>query len=326
MTNMLKYLNFDGANVYHHKRHGSHCLALRCPNVARWMARANRCVEQVEYALMDIREQVELALHNYSELEQVPLAEDTPEDVAYLATPDRLAFALGWIVSNAIVGSRYASSAIDALPIFHPESGWDRFLLTRRTTSTTFARETANRFGMVMVDGKDAPRLTKPSGADRLTLGKALRSDPEKAIASVLKEVRSGSLLPLDLGMRWRERKVQYPRLYAAVTELIVEVPGVVAAREIYVDDQQVDGAYHPLYLHGAAPQPTMLYDWFLIQYADRAAFFRVHGGQSIYETERGGWSTVKKQLAAEESVDAIKQRMKAWLRIDGEPDPTTKD
>lgn len=275
---------------------------------------------------MEIRKQVELAIQNYGELEQVPLNDDTPEDVAYLATPDRLSFALGWIVASAIVATRYADSAIDALPVYHPETGWDRFLLTRRTTGKVFASETANRFGMLMLDGKDAPRLTKPSGADKITLGKALRDDPEKAVASVLSEVRAGSLLPLDLGMRWRDRQRTYPLLYAAVAELITEHPGVVAAREIYVDDQQVDGAYHPLYLHGAAPQPTMLYDWFLIQYGDRAAFFRTHGGQSIYETERGGWSTVKRQLSAEESVEGMKQRMKAWLRIEGEPDQKGKD
>lgn len=275
---------------------------------------------------MEIREQVELAIRNYAELEQVPLNDDTPEDVAYLATPDRLSFALGWVVANAIVAARYADSAIDALPVYHPENGWDRFLLTRRTTGKAFASEPANRFGMVMVDGDDAPRLTKPSGADKLALGAALRENPEKAIASVLAEVRAGSLLPLDLGMRWRDRQRNYPRLYQAVTELVVEYPGVVAAREIFVDDQQVDGAYHPLYLHGAAPQPAMLYEWFLIQYGDRAAFFRVHGGQSIYETERGGWSTVKSQLSAEESVEGIKQRLKAWLRIEGEPDQKGKD
>lgn len=275
---------------------------------------------------MEIRKQVELAIQNYGELEQVPLNDDTPEDVAYLATPDRLSFALGWIVASAIVATRYADSAIDALPVYHPETGWDRFLLTRRTTGKVFASETANRFGMLMLDGKDAPRLTKPSGADKITLGKALRDDPEKAVASVLSEVRAGSLLPLDLGMRWRDRQRTYPLLYAAVAELITEHPGVVAAREIYVDDQQVDGAYHPLYLHGAAPQPTMLYDWFLIQYGDRAAFFRTHGGQSIYETERGGWSTVKRQLSAEESVEGMKQRMKAWLRIEGEPDQKGQD
>lgn len=275
---------------------------------------------------MEIREQVELAIRNYGELEQVPLSDDTPEDVAYLATPDRLGFALGWVVANAIVAARYASSAIDALPVYHPENGWDRFLLTRRTSGKVFANETANRFGMLMLDGKDAPRLTKPSGADTFRLGKALRDEPEKAIGRVLQEVAAASLLPLDLGMRWRDRQRNYPRLYAAITELILEHPGVVAAREIYVDDQQVDGAFHPLYLHGAAPQPTMLYDWFLIQYGDRAAFVRTHAGQSIYETERGGWSTVKRQLSDEESVEGMKQRIKAWLRIEGEPEPKTKD
>ena len=275
---------------------------------------------------MEIRELVDLAIRNYGELEQVPLADDIPEDVAYLATPSRLGFALGWVVANAVVTARYAPSGIDALPVYHPEHGWDRFLPTRRTTGKTFANEIANRFGMLMIDGKNPPRLTEPGGEERRALGKALRDDPGKAVIEVVREVQAASLMPLDLGMRWRDRQRNYPRLYAAVTELIIEHPGVVAAREIYVDDQQVDGAFHPLYLHGAAPEPAMLYDWFLIQYADRAAFFRTHGGQSIYETARGGWSTVKHQLSDEESVEGMKQRMKAWLRIEGEPDQSAKD
>ena len=109
---------------------------------------------------MEIRELVDLAIRNYGELEQVPLADDIPEDVAYLATPSRLGFALGWVVANAVVTARYATSGIDALPVYHPEHGWDRFLLTRRTTGKTFANEIANRFGMLMIDRKNPPRLT----------------------------------------------------------------------------------------------------------------------------------------------------------------------
>lgn len=274
---------------------------------------------------MNIREQVERAVQNYADLPQVPLSDDISDDDAYLATPDRLTYALGWIVANQIVNARYADSAIDALPVYHPESGWDRFLLTRRISGERFAAETANAYGMIMLTGDDAPNITLPSGKVRLSLGKALQNDPEKAVADALALFPPGQLLPLDLGMRWKDRKFVYPMLYSVVTDLIVDYPGLVAAREIFVDNQPVDGAYHPLHLHGAALEPTMVYDWMLVQYAERACFFRVHGGYSIYETDRGGWSTVKKQLSQESAEDARK-RILSWLRIEGEPSPKTVD
>jgi hypothetical protein len=275
--------------------------------------------------LKTIREQVELALANYGDLPQIPLTDTISEADAYLATPDRVTFALGWIVANQIVQARYADSAIDALPIYHPENGWDRFLLTRRVTSDRFARETANAYGMIMLTGEDAPRITMPSGTTRLALGKALREDPEKAIAEALALFPPGPLLPLDLGMRWNDRKIAYPMLYGVLTDLIVEYPGLVVAREIFVDTEPVDGAYHPLYLHGVALEPRMVYEWVLVQYGEHACFFRVHGAQSIYETNRKGWATVKKQLN-KETPEGARQRILAWLRIEGEPDPSTVD
>lgn len=273
---------------------------------------------------MKIREQVELAIRNYSELEPAPFSPEMSEETAYLATPDRLAFALGWVVANQIVQARYADSAIDALPIYHPEQGWDRFLLTRRLTADRFRNEAANRYGMVMLDGSDAPRVTKASGTTRLALGKALQRDPEQAARELLALFPPGPLLPKELGYRWQDRKRIYPMLYNVVTELVLEHPGVVAAREIYVDDQPVDGAYHPLYLHSVSPQPGVVLDWFLVQHGERAVFFRAHGGQVIYETDRRTWSTVKKQLA-ENDAETAKRRIKNWLRLDGgAPDPET--
>ncbi|MDI3340495.1 MAG: hypothetical protein QJR03_08170 [Sphaerobacter sp.] len=274
---------------------------------------------------MDVREQVELALRNYEGLAPLPLSADLPETEQYLATPDRLGFALGWVVANAIVGARFADSALDALPIYHPEHGWDRFLLTRRVSAPAYANEPADSFGMILLSGEDAPRITHGNGELRLSLGTALRQDPELAIADLLALFPPRGLHG-DLGYAWPRKQQHYPRLYQAVTELILEYPGLVAAREIYVDDQPIDGAYHPLYLHGVALQPRMVYDWWLVQAGDRAAFFRVHGGQSIYETDRRGWSTVRKQLAEEETVDDIKRRILAWLRLEGAPSPDTVD
>lgn len=269
---------------------------------------------------MNVGELVQRAIANHEGLPPAPFSPDMPDETAYLATPDRLAYALGWIVASAIVNARYADSAIDALPVFSPERGWDRFLLTRKTSSDQFRQESANRYGMIMLDGEDAPRITTPSGETKLALGTLLRENPEKAIEDVLALFPSKGLTQSDLGKRWRERKQNYPILYAAITELVVEHPGLIAAREIFVDDQPVDGKYHPLYLHGVSIQPALVYDWFLVQHGERAAFLRIHGGQSVYETDRGGWSTVKRQLQAEDP-DGILRRIRSWLRLEGQPD-----
>lgn len=274
------------------------------------------------------RELVELAIKNYQDLPQIHLDDENPDADTSLATPNRLTYALGWIVANAIVGARYADSAIDVIPVFHPENGWDRFLLTRRLTAKIFADEAADSFGLIMLSGEDAPRITKPSGAERLALGKMLREDPDAALAEAVSLFpRVATPSDTKMGPKWKERRTQYPRLYHAVTELIVENPGLASAREIFVDNQPVEGAYHPLYLHGVALQPQIVYDWFLVQLGERAAFFRTHGGQSVYETDRGGWATIKRQLAQEEDTDGIKERLARWLRIgDRKPDRSTID
>ncbi|HET9016100.1 MAG TPA: hypothetical protein VFN57_10920 [Thermomicrobiaceae bacterium] len=275
---------------------------------------------------MDFRQQLALAFRNYQDLPPLPLSDELSEVEQHLATPDRLAFALGWVVANAIVRARYADSAIDALPVFHPENGWDRFLLTRRVTSTLFQEEAADSFGMIMLTGEDAPRITHGNGETRLALGRALREDPEQALRDIVALFPPYGLPEQDLGMYWPERQGNYPLLYSVVTDLILEYPGVVAAREIFVDDQPVDGAYHPLYLHGVTLYPKMVYDFFMLQYGDRAVFFRLHGGQAIYETDRGGWSTVRRQLAEEPSTADVKRRLLAWLRIEGAPQPDSID
>lgn len=264
---------------------------------------------------MTPEEQVSTAIANYAELPPAPLSDELPDEQTYLATPDRLTFALGWVVANAIVKARYADSAIDALPIYHPETGWDRFLLTRRVSSPQFERETANAYGMILLTGDDAPLLTSPGGTTRVSLGRSLRNDPTTALASAVAHIKRGPLLPLDLGNNWKSRQRVYPLLYNAVTEIIVEHPGVVAAREIFVDTEQVDGAFHPIKLHTVIRHPQLVYDWFLVQSNERATFFKTHGNASIYETDRKSWSTVKNQIG-NDSPEVMKQRILEWLRI----------
>jgi hypothetical protein len=241
---------------------------------------------------------------------------DDPDKFTGAETPDRLAFALGWIAANVVIQRRYRRCGIDALPIYHPENGWDRFLLTRRVTSQEFKDEPANSYGMIMLDGEDAPRLTTPGGKTILSMGQGMREDPIATLKQMLKRIPRDEMPEGKHGGRWKQRRRVYPRLFRAVTETLVEHPGLVAAREIFVDDRPIDGAYHPLYLHGAALEPKILYDWMMVQLGRWAVFFRTHGGQTIYETERRTWSTVKKQISDEETYEDIKRRLEGFLRI----------
>jgi hypothetical protein len=215
-----------------------------------------------------------------------------------------------------VIQRRYRRCGIDALPIYHPENGWDRFLLTRRVTSQEFKDEPANSYGMIMLDGEDAPRLTTPGGKTILSMGQGMREDPIATLKQMLKRIPRDEMPEGKHGGRWKQRRRVYPRLFRAVTETLVEHPGLVAAREIFVDDRPIDGAYHPLYLHGAALEPKILYDWMMVQLGRWAVFFRTHGGQTIYETERRTWSTVKKQISDEETYEDIKRRLEGFLRI----------
>lgn len=270
---------------------------------------------------MDVSARVQAALANYAELPPILIADETPDEELPLATPNRLAFALGWIVAAEIVKQRYADSVLDALPVYHPEHGWDRFLLSRRVAASQYKSENANAFGMLLLDGEDAPAITRPSGTVRLSLGAALASDPEQAVRDALALFPRTGLPAGDPGKRWKERQVMYPHIYDAVAELIAETPGMAAAREIYVDDQAIDGVYHPLYLHGVVTQPALSYDWFLVQYGGWSVFLNQHGAQTIYRTDRQTWSTVKKSLLGADAAE-FKRRIKVWLRIEGELDP----
>ncbi len=259
---------------------------------------------------------MKLAIQNYEGLEAASPSPDDPDKFTGIETPDRLAFALGWIAANVVIQRRYRRCGIDALPIYHPENGWDRFLLTRRVTSQEFKDEPANSYGMIMLDGEDAPRLTTPGGKTILSMGQGMREDPVNTLKAMLKRIPRDEMPEGKHGGRWKQRRRTYPRLYRAVTETLLEQPGLVAAREIFVDDKPIDGAYHPLYLHGATLEPKILYDWMMVQLGRWAVFVRTHGGQTIFETERRTWSTVKKQLSDEEDYEGIKRRLEGFLRI----------
>lgn len=289
----------------------------------------------MEASTRRLTEQVALARANYEHLTPIAFAESTDPADLYLATPNRFAYALGWIVANQIVQARFPSAAVDVLPVFHPENGWDRFLITRRVSSHIYNTMPADELGRIMLSGDDAPRFVQPSSRTRIGLGAALKRDPEVAIGHVLERIpeKPGGVGTLKT-MRPSERAPRYPEFYAAVTELLLEHPGLVPSREIYIDDEQIDGQFHPLHLHATelssygpddrhgANLPVVTYNWIQLQYQDRFAFLDRRGNRAVFRTDRETWARPRVQLD-EEPADRVKTRIAGWLRFDGAaPDP----
>lgn len=273
---------------------------------------------------MSIAETVETAVRNYENLEPTEVPEDVTPEAAATIIPNPLGFALGWALADEVVANRYLTSAVDALPICHPENGWDRILFTRRVSCAFCAQESADSFGKLMLTGDDAPIHIAPEG-DELPLGKLLREKPEDAVAALLERIPQVGLLQGDHANCWHSRAVKYPDIYHAVATTIVENPGLIALREIFVDDQQFEGVFHPIYLMTGALTKGLTYNWFAIESPEYVSFFMVDGASTIYQTDEGNWASVGKQLN-EEDRDGIRRRILSWLRIEGKPDRATID
>lgn len=284
-------------------------------------------------APVDRIETVHVAVQCHADLPAAPFDDSITPETFYLATPNRLAYALGWLVAAAIIDARFLDSALDVLPVFHPEHGWDRFLITRRVSCVAHQHEAADKFGMIMLSGEDAPRLTTPGGRTKLALGQALRDDPAGALRDVVAQFPALGLTAGRHGACPHRRALYYPLFYRTVADLIAAYPGLIASREIYIDDQVIDGQYHPLYLHAAEVTPlgpddrhgvnmaTTTYNWFQLQFEDTFAFFDIYGERTVYRTDRGTWSRVRKPLK-DEPADHLAARIRGWLRLDATPDP----
>ena len=243
----------------------------------------------------------------------------------YRRTPDPVGYALGWVVANAIVMAHYRSAGIDVLPSYDSERGWDRFLITRRVACWRCGNDRAGYPGVIMIDASDGPVLVCPTSDTPLRLRSLLWEDPEQGMRAILDHL---ALPALPMGVHadcWHEVATSYPTLYGAITELVLEHQGVVAAREIFVDDREIDGTFHPLYVHGVVTSPRVVYDWCVVETGRYAAYIRIDGRSALYATDAGGWSTVRKPLI-EEDGEGVSRRLKAWLRIAGRPDPEGVD
>ncbi len=278
-----------------------------------------------------IQELLGIATERYEGVPANPLVESIEPEDLYAATPNRLAYAIGWLVASEIVYARFPGSAIDVLPVFHPDAGWDRMLVTRRTSGLAFSHQPANEFGMIMLDGEDPPRYTSPGGKLRVAIGTSPGESADSVLKEILEWIPSPALGRADSNrLLAHEQAPRYPMLMRAVSELIAEFPGLTAAREIFIDDKEIDGQYHPLHLHAAELTPmgpddraganvaTTTYRWFQLQYGEMFAFFDKRGNRAVYRTDKGTWSRVRKQLDQEESVTDVKRRIMGWMRLGG--------
>jgi|SRR5579871_2907811 len=274
---------------------------------------------------MTIAEKVALALRHDEGSRRVVSQDDAPDPETYRLTPSRVSFTLGWIVANGVVAAYYRTRGIDALPSYDPRRGWDRFLLTRRVSCWRCSDDPVDRLGAILLDGKEAPILVCRDRGTRLPLRDMLSREPEAGMQHVLEYLSAPTLPDGDHADCWHSVAEFYPVLYGAVMELVLQSSGLVAARELFVDDQEVDGTHHPLYLQGFVTSPKLVYDWFAVETSEHVAYIRINGQCALYQTETGGWSTVKKQLVDEDSGGVIR-RIRGWLRLSGRPDPEGAD
>lgn len=273
---------------------------------------------------MILTEQVALAVHRVGTIARAATGGALNSEI-HRRTPDPIAFALGWVIANAIVGTYYRSAGIDVFPSYDPGRGWDRFLITRRASCWQCVNDPADHTGSIVLDGAAAPVLVWPEAGAPVALREKLSDDPEDAVRRILERFSSLSLPQGDHLSCWHRCAAFYPTFYGIVTELVLRHPGLVAAREIFVDDREIEGAFHPLYLHGFVTSPRAVYDWCTVETGEYAAYVRIDGRSALYATDSGNWSTVRKPLI-EEDREGIKRRLRAWLRIAGRPDPEGVD
>jgi hypothetical protein len=264
-------------------------------------------------------EQMQRAIAHYRDLEPQHLPVDDPE-TPELAMPNRLAYALGWVLASAVVSSRFPVGAIDVLPVYHPEHGWDRFLVTRRVSCMLHADEPADSRGVLWLGEDDAPVFTLGETV-RLPLGTLCRTDPAEAIRRLLYAVPVPRLRQGNHAGCVHTRATAYPTVHRVVTGLIVDYPGLIAARELFIDTEQVDGAYHPLYLATGATLTGWTYEYFQLVYDDQIAFLRADGKLLTYEREPGTWRTVSELPLADPA--ALRARLAEVLRLDEAESPT---
>lgn len=243
--------------------------------------------------------------------------EARPTITAAQEPPNRRGYALGWLAASQIVADRFLDSAIDAIPVLHPERGWDRILITRRTSCRLLGDEPSNAFGMIELASRNAPRLTNPDGEVLLSLGDLFEADATNALDKLRAHFARIGLVEGDHAECAHQHATNYPHLYGVIARLIADYPDLTAAREIVVDDQIIDGAYHPLYVHTAERGEPLRYDWFALQSASTGftAFVRINGRQSVFRTDRHTWASPQVRLNSLSEAE-VRRTVLSWLRV----------
>ena len=272
---------------------------------------------------------MKLAIENYAGLEPVSIESEMDLDSLYLSTPSRLAYALGWIAAAAVISSHYESSAIDVLPVFHPENGWDRFLITRRVSCSDHEEEPADQFGLISLSGDGAPSLVMPRSGGTIPFGDQLQQQPEQTVERLTGAIPDPGLSSADHSECVHTVAGMYPKLVNIVAKMIAEHPGLVVCREIYIDDRQIDGEFHPLYLHAVelparvegdrppGPVATTTYNWFQFQYGDWFAFMSIDGRRAIYQADQTTWRRASSP-PIDERDGPVGSQIAEWLRLSG--------
>ena len=174
-------------------------------------------------------------------------------------------------------------------------------------------------FGLILLRGDNAPHLASRDETIQLSLGELLRQDPGAAIRNLLDLVPEPRFDSGDHQRCWHTRAAkEYPLLYDVITHLIIEHPGLIAAREIHIDEIQVDGAFHPLYIHTGGQITGFTYDWFGIESGDALTYIRLHGRGAVSRTERGTWQSSEMPIG---SLDwtAMRTEIATRLHLDNE-------
>jgi hypothetical protein len=269
---------------------------------------------------IDLTRRVAIAVERYAP-KRSDVAGDEVVGWPALKLAEPLAFALGWIVACELVTAFHAEYGLDVIPHGHPERGWDRFYLTRQAPRSGSVPIVV---GELDVGDDSSPSLTLATGEKSVVLRDLLLHNPERAVAAVLDRVRpSDPLGDRGSGSTWEQHQRVYPLLFAAAAELVLEHPGTIVARELFVDDEPISGAFHPLFLHGDGAGPQLTYDWILVQQGERCTFIRTDGSQVIFERAAGVWAAVVGDLSGKTFPD-IKNRIEQWLRLESDSVPTS--
>lgn len=232
-------------------------------------------------------------------------------------TPDRTSYAIAWLIASLVVEHRFPETALDAIPLYAPAIGWDRFVLTRRISCDHCDAELANAFGQLQLGPGGTVNLTDPAGTVQVAFFPAEADQLLARLDHVLQALPVLELRAGDHRSCQHRRAPLYPQVFTTMARLVAAEPSLVVAREIFIDVDLIDGMRHPLWAHTARQESGYTYDWFGLRRArsNTAAFVRISGQQVIYRTDRSTWAS--HSLEAESlTTEVLSGQLQSWLGL----------